>query len=126
MAPNVPIDPEQFLDYISTIDNADIPSTLDRRRVVLGVQTLLARLQSPREKTTQLLHTNAYLVASVKSLVNLRLFSIWEQDGAQPKTAQQLGHLTGADPALLGRQASSPNAFFNSSDPQQKDCSGFW
>lgn len=99
------IDPDRFLNYISEIDKSSISSDFDRQRVVLGLQTLLAKLQSPREKTTQLLHTNSYLVAAVKSLINLDLFGAWERDGGQPQTVEDLAQLTGAEPALLGKSA---------------------
>ncbi|KAK3055626.1 hypothetical protein LTR09_003547 [Extremus antarcticus] len=80
MASQEPFDPDQFLAQISEIDKSSIlsvASDVDRRRVVVGVQALLARLQSPYERTIQLLHTDPYLIAAVKTLINLNFFTVW-------------------------------------------------
>lgn len=92
-----------FTKSIKDIDKSSFASETNRRQAVVQLQNVLARLQSPREKTSKLLHVDSYLIAAVKCLVKLDLFERWERAGTQPRTNEDLGSVTGADPALLGR-----------------------
>ena len=96
---------ERLNEFLQVVENTNAGSFTDdaeRKVAAAAAQSLLARLQTPREVTTRLLHTETYLIAAVKVLVRLDLFGKWDRAGGRPSTVAQLGTISGADPVLLG------------------------
>lgn len=92
---------QSLLAQMRAVDKTQLTND-ERQQLRRATGELQVKLETPWETIARIAWAEPSIVGSMRTLVDLDLFSRWAAAGGGRKTAKELGLVTSSDPDLLG------------------------
>ncbi|KAJ6014911.1 hypothetical protein N7540_009502 [Penicillium herquei] len=92
---------ETILKSINDINSDSFETDGDRVNALLAAYALISRLETPWESVTRMVMNEPLLAASLKILVDLKLFERWQERGDMTESCDNLAGMVNCDSSFL-------------------------
>lgn len=90
-----------MINGLEAIDSSGLNDN-ERLRLLDALRAATRKVQTPWDIGWEDAWVDGCTKASIKSLIDIGVFTKWAESGSKPSTTARFAELTGADPALLG------------------------
>ncbi|KAI1471878.1 S-adenosyl-L-methionine-dependent methyltransferase [Daldinia caldariorum] len=94
---------DQAISRLNEINTESFDSESERLRLSNAILSTLRKVQSPWDIASTHGFVNPTIAASVKTLIDARVFTKWVEQGSKPLRVDEFAELTGVDAVLLSR-----------------------
>ncbi|KAJ5733504.1 hypothetical protein N7493_002290 [Penicillium malachiteum] len=97
---------ETILKSINDINSDSFETDGDRANTLLAAYALVSRLETPWETVSRIVLNEPFLAASLKILLDIKLFERWQEKGNMAESCDNLARMVNSDPSFLGHRQS--------------------